>query len=146
MDIQLVQNVVSLVVFLTLSIEDIFKKEISALVLYFYLATGIILGIIQGHIWEMVIASVPGLMLLLVGFISSEKIGYGDGLSILALGVWIGIWHSAIAIALGMLLAALIALGYILVCKLKRRMIDSHTRIPFIPFLYIGLVVSVVGL
>lgn len=143
MDILLVQNVVSLIVLFALSVEDIFKKEISAIVLFIYLSVGIVMGIWKGSYIEMILSSIPGLLMLSAGFLSGEKIGYGDGLSILALGIWIGAIPSIIATILGLLQTAIMALFYLVLCKTRKVQIDPQRQIPFIPFLLIGLVVSI---
>lgn len=143
MDIPHVQNAVSLVVLFSLSVEDIFKKEISAVVLFIYLSVGIFLGILKGSCNEMILSSVPGLLVLAAGFLSGEKIGYGDGLSILALGIWIGVIPSIVATILGLLLTAIMGLFYLAFCKVRKLKIDFQKHIPFIPFLLIGMVVSI---
>ena len=143
MDIPHVQNAVSLVVLFSLSVEDIFRKEISALVLFIYLSVGIVLGIWKGSCNEMILSSVPGLLFLAVGFLSGEKIGYGDGLSILALGIWVGVIPSIVATILGLLQTAIVSLFYLMFCKVRKVHIDFRKQIPFIPFLLVGLVVSI---
>ncbi|MBQ7954723.1 MAG: hypothetical protein IJ282_03150 [Lachnospiraceae bacterium] len=75
-------------------------------------------------------AMLPGVIMVFVGFVSGEKVGYGDGMILMVLGLMEGgkmcVWDMGV----GVLMAAVLGMG-LLVFKKAR----SDARIPFVPFL-----------
>lgn len=79
----------------------------------------------------------PGIMFLLISWTTNEKIGYGDGMMILIIGL---IMHSQLcitAVAIGLVISSMFSVIMIFTKKMNLR-----TRIPFIPFLTIGVGIS----
>ena len=109
------------------TITDIRKKEIpvavvalSGLALLFYVIFG---GKKQ---WMDILYSLmPGMLLLMLSYCTRESIGYGDGLVVLVIGICMGMGICIAAICA----AALLAL----------RKAGGKSRIPFVPFLSVGL-------
>ena len=90
---------------------------------------------------EILYSLLPGACLLFLGLCTKESIGYGDGLAAMAVGMWIGWKGCIIAMISGFLLSSICALA-LLICKKVR----GKSRIPFLPFLAVGLgVFYVVG-
>lgn len=143
MDIHRAQSVVSIAVLLIFSLQDIRKREISGYLVIIYGLIGIIIGLFKIPVMELLLSAVPGAFLLILGRITDEGIGYGDGLVILALGIWVGLYLSLVALIVGILLLGIVSLGYILMMKIKREKVFLQTKMPFMPFLLSGLVVSI---
>ena len=120
MDIHRAQSVVSIAVLLIFSLQDIRKREISGYLVIIYGLIGIIIGLFKIPVIELLLSAVPGAFLLILGRITDEGIGYGDGLVILALGIWVGLYLSLVALIVGILLLGIVSLGYILMMKIKR--------------------------
>ena len=88
-----------------------------------------------------IVVALSGGCLLFLGLCTKESIGYGDGLAAMAVGMWIGWKGCIIAMISGFLLSSICALA-LLICKKVR----GKSRIPFLPFLAVGLgVFYVVG-
>lgn len=82
---------------------------------------------------ELAAGLVPGVLVLLLAYVTKESIGTGDGLMLCVLGMFCG-WRQCLAV-LGMALVLSSALAIILlVCKRAGR----KTEIPFLPGLFGG--------
>ena len=79
-----------------------------------------------------------GLVFLIISKISSEALGYGDSLLILALGVHLGFWKIMIMTFIAFFVAALVAILAIIIKKKGRK-----TSIPFGPFIALSYVIVV---
>ena len=75
----------------------------------------------------------PGMGMLLVAFLTGEKVGYGDGLFLCALGLLTGVGVCLTDMMLGLLLGS--GAGLILLVLKKGTV---RTQIPFVPFLLAG--------
>lgn len=117
------------------TINDLRKKEILLLPTIFYGIFGcfILLSEKPTSFFRSLFCFLPGLFLLAVGKASNGKVGYGDGILILVLGVWTGFLECLLTLTTGLLLAsAWAAASLILKIHIKK------DTIPFIPFLLIG--------
>ncbi len=76
---------------------------------------------------------VPGLFVLFLGRLTAQSIGYGDGWTVLACGLWAGGAAAAGTLFLGLVLAGLFGAGLLLM-----RRGSGKTKLPFIPFLAAG--------
>lgn len=89
---------------------------------------------------DVCMALLPGVSMLIVGWISKESIGYGDGILISILGLFYT-WEVLLEICfLSFLCSAGAAL--VLLVVLKKRGKDT---IPFVPFLMLGWGISIWG-
>ena len=79
---------------------------------------------------------VPGSMLLLLSLITKESIGYGDGMTVLVLGLWTGGWFAFYVFCIGTLLSGICAIVYLIRGK--------KDTIPLIPFLLVGMEVVLI--
>lgn len=79
----------------------------------------------------------PGLILLLLGKATEEKIGYGDGYVFVVIGVYIGFSRT-----LGILITAFFIIFVISMFLLMIQKINSRTGIPFIPAVFISFLIQ----
>lgn len=117
--------------------EDIRTKRISvnSLLLFGSLA---ILYLMAGNlleIEEMICRMLPGFSLLLLSMLTKESIGYGDGVSMLIVGLWTSGFCCFRMICLGIGMT-----GFVAVYKL---IMKSETEIPLIPFLLVAMEVMI---
>ena len=70
----------------------------------------------------------PGMILLLLAMLTKEKIGYGDGATVLVMGLWTGGFFCAAAALIGIFLSGVYGLCLLITGRGK-------TIIPFVPFL-----------
>lgn len=146
MDIHLAQNVVSLPTFLFLSYMDIKYKEVPLAVIMIYAGMGLVTDcILKTDISYILLSSVPGIVLLILSLVTDEMIGSGDGLTILALGIWMGLRLTLSTLFLGILFVCFFSFLTIVFNKALGKRMEPDYQIPLIPFLFSGLVVSVYG-
>ena len=69
----------------------------------------------------------PGLFLLLLAYLTSEQVGYGDGLAVLILGCFLGAGTCAAVCGTAFMLSGLFTTGKICLKK--------EEPVPFLPFL-----------
>lgn len=134
-------------VFVSLSamgIEDLKKRTVSLWKIYIF--SGIVIlalldsGVSQFADMEnlsglsMAVGALPGLLLLWMGRMSGGAIGTADGIVVLGLGIYMGIWKimSILSIAF---LGTLGVSGILLIVLNK----SKNYEIPFIPFLVAGM-------
>ena len=118
------------------TITDIRKKEIpvavvalSGLALFFYVIFG------EKKQWMDILYSLmPGMLLLMLSYCTRESIGYGDGLVVLVIGICMGMGICIAAVTAGLIISAICAAAL-----LALRKAGGKSRIPFVPFLLIGM-------
>ncbi|CVI65111.1 Type IV leader peptidase family protein [Clostridiales bacterium CHKCI001] len=76
-----------------------------------------------------VVSMTIGVVLLAIARISSQSIGYGDGIIFLILGLWIGFWDTLSLLFFSLVLSSLVS-AYLMIIRRKQR----NYKIPFIPF------------
>lgn len=127
------------------SIADIKKRKISCWSVLGMGIVGIIMLILK--IWNgsvlsvlelLLLGSLPGLVMCMLSFASHGSIGMGDGILLLLLGMYIGIYPAVLVMAWALLTAALWAIGMLVIRKKKRQ--DSF---PFVPFITVGYMIHV---
>lgn len=122
------------------SICDLRKKEISLCSCLLFAAIALALCIVkktQLHI--IALSFVPGMLLLLVSFLSKGAIGLGDGLVLLVTGWLLGPERTIRILFYGLLLSAVA--GGILVFAGR---IERREEQPFVPYLFLGSLAAVV--
>lgn len=95
-------------------------------------ATIVIIGC-REELLNYVFAIVPGMIMLLVSWITKQSVGYGDGVVLLILGIYVG-WQSILAIYMLSVLIAGIS-GIILMLFFHK---NKNYEIPFVPYLAIS--------
>ena len=82
---------------------------------------------------EILIALLPGLFCLLLGYVTRQAIGYGDGILICSLGL-IYTWQDVVQIcSIAIVFAGL--MGIVLLVVFRK---NGKYEIPFVPFLFLG--------
>lgn len=72
----------------------------------------------------------PGAALLLLGFLTEKKVGYGDGLLLVIMGILEGGKAVLFTFCIGLFLQSVPAVMLVIIKKA-----DKQTKIPFVPFL-----------
>jgi len=88
---------------------------------------------------ELIGGCLPGGIFLLISLLTREKIGSGDGLVLLALGCGFAIEEVVGIVGMALFFAAIVAIVLLVVKKASRK-----TEIPFVPFLFLGFLVTAV--
>ena len=116
-----------------LSAEDVREKKVSVYkVLVFTVLALIYRAFTNQLFWmEMIINLVPGGMMILLAILTKEGIGYGDGMTVMVLGLWTNVWFTTGVLCVAILLSGIF--GSICLVVTKRGVI------PFVPFLLVGL-------
>ncbi len=113
--------------------EDIRDKKIAINKVYFFSLLAVCYRVAAGHFTLQEIGGclLPGGILLLIAWMTGESIGYGDGISVMTLGLWTGGCFTGMTVSMGILLSGI--WGVICICRRKRE------PMPFIPFLLLGM-------
>lgn len=85
---------------------------------------------------DVCLAVLPGVFLLLIGYFSSESVGYADGWSVLLLGLLLGAGAAVCIMMAAFFLSAFYALWLIVARRADRRM-----RFAFLPHIGAGFIV-----
>lgn len=115
------------------SVEDIKRKMLDVRGLIMWAVAAFALKLMSGTgARELIISLIPGMVILFIGFISREGIGYGDGVVILICGIFCGIQRTLV----GMMIAFLIVMISGLFALALRK--PAGGSIPFVPLILIG--------
>lgn len=124
----------ALILIAWLTAQDIHEKRISLFAIVIsgsiallYLASGERLEIVS-----LCFRILPGILLLFAALLSEEKVGYGDGASVLVLGLWTNASFCLLSTGIGLFLAG----GYGVFLLLAGK---KNQQIPFMPFLLAGM-------
>lgn len=117
----------------SLAMEDIREKKISVKKVAAFAAAAVLYRSLCGELsWGKIMTSlIPGTMLLLLAFLLKESIGTGDGIAVIALGLWTSGWFAFASAASGMVLSGI----YGMFCLVRRK----RDPFPFVPFLLLGM-------
>ena len=111
---------------------DVRKRQISLVLTGVLFLAGIGWQIlVEQTSWlEWLLSLLPGAGFLTLSYISREQVGYGDGLLLLTVGIWLGFGQT-----LGLILCSVLC-GVLLM----RKKIRKQDSIPLGPFLLLGFV------
>ena len=143
MDTQLVLNAVSLLGVTALGIQDALYMKIQKWMAYTFVISGLIVSMILRSPVNIALSAVPGLILLVISIATKEKIGLGDCVTVIGLGLWTGTEVAQLSVFIGIGLSSVVSIIYMAINKIKG--LSGKKAIPFIPFLMCGLVVSIVS-
>ena len=144
---QIENNLIKGAVLLFLSICTIFdirKKEIPLILagVGMMAAVGFTIWRIRNesiYAAEILLSLLPGLFFLFTGWCTKEKVGYGDGILLLITGVMVGFNQCLAGLCISLFLSAFF--GGLLLFLHKAQ---KNSRIPFVPFLTIGMGVCII--
>lgn len=121
-------------------LRDIKKKKIPVLLLGFILFISLIyFWAMRGQeekIPGMVNGWLPGMVLLILAF-ASHQIGYGDAVAAVILGNFLGMKETLYVLFFASIICSLVG-----VMEMIRKKKEITTRIAFIPFMCIGVVIT----
>lgn len=143
-DIQLVQNVVNVMTMAYLTILDLKYKKISAIAVWIYIILGILTFLIFDNNLNRVMNLLPGIMMILLSVITDEKIGYGDGLTVMGLGIWLDSNKFSVAIMAGMLGIFIFSMIWIIYYRIIKKKNSADKKVAMIPFIFIGTLIGVI--
>ncbi len=81
----------------------------------------------------MILALLPGAICLLIGYVTRQAVGYGDGILLCALGMLYSLEEVLDICIIASLIAGIVGLVLLVVFKKK-----GSYQIPFVPFLFLG--------
>jgi len=142
-DIQLVVNVVNIICLVAFAIEDIKVLSILRIRLFSYLGFGAVAGIFLTDIMGIVLVSIPGFVLIFLSYISEEKLGLADGITVLGNSLILGSPRAYYSLIYSMMVLFIFSVICIFVYRIRHKNIDGK-RIPFIPFILIGSLLCMV--
>lgn len=127
---------VALILVAYLTKQDVESRLLSASVLVLSGILGIIyLILIRGQEFVLIGESIlPGLILCIVSLLSKEALGYGDGITVMVIGLWCGSIFVMQMLLTGFVLSGL----YAAIMCLR----GCRENIPFLPFLLTAMEVS----
>lgn len=86
------------------------------------------------------ISLVPGLSMVFISWVTAGKVGIGDGLLLIAIGMGIGFENCIYVLCVALIFSCIVS-GILLVLKKANR----NTHIPFVPFITLGMGVVMCG-
>lgn len=102
---------------------------------------GLFCWMLQGkELTELLPGMLPGLVALVLSYITQEQIGYGDGIILLIIGCCLGVKYCVWIVFAALLGCFLTSLLLIIFHKAKKK-----ARIPFVPYMCIGTIVVMIG-
>lgn len=141
MNIELLKYIVILIFLAVFTLYDIKNMQIPIIyVLLFALSViGICIADSDYNAVDIIVRVLPGVFLLLISFVTSQAVGYGDGLVMVLIGLLLDI-----NMVTSLLLTALILSSVVSVLALISKKANRQTRLPFMPFLLIAWLIVLV--
>lgn len=90
-------------------------------------------------IMDIIVGVLPGIILLFLGYVTKESIGYGDGCIFIMTGVYLGGLGNLMLLVISSVLAGIYAIVILLMRKGSRN--DSFAYVPFVLFAYVVLII-----
>lgn len=131
------ETVILLVFLVILSIEDIRWKEVHSMILYAFLASGIVVWFIKGQVsfYEFAGGIVCGMVLYIFSMAMPERLGSADGIVLASTGAFLGLTQNLALIVISTIYAGA---GSLFAVTVMRR--DRDETLPLIPFIAAGCV------
>ena len=138
-------QIAALMILLIIAIEDIKSMSISSWKIWILAALSVgsaAFEIVAGvdDIERAAVALLPGVVLIVLYYVTGKQIGLGDGMVTLCMGPAFGIERVALGITVAFFVSGLFSL--VIIAALRGRRKKSY---PFIPFIAAGMVVATVA-
>ncbi|WP_029231479.1 prepilin peptidase [Butyrivibrio sp. VCB2006] len=138
----MITRIVFMVLLLSAAFTDLKRKEIPMLLIVLQALTAVVAMvsvIVQGNMWPYGLLSlIPGVVMIVISFATRGELGVGDGLILLCMGPVYGMETTCLGLFISLLLSCLFSIGILVLGKGNRK-----TRLPFVPFLTMGMGVIV---
>ncbi len=123
-----------------LAIEDIQEKRLSLKKIILFGVCGLLYVFFKRGFHPAVFIGdlLPGMMLLILALLTKESIGYGDGLTVMVVGLWLGKMFTLYTLWLAVSASGIF--GLVNVLRKKKE------PMPFVPFLLLGAVIAAISL
>lgn len=117
--------------------EDIKKREVTLSLICIYGIFGMLLHLFLDKIaiFDILGGMAIGIILLLIGKLFHQCVGYGDGFIILVSGIYLGMNKNIELLFYSVILSGIFSL--ILLCIFRKK---KDYEIPFIPFVFLGYI------
>ena len=116
---------------------DLRRREISLLYSAAFAGIGICMSVMHGRVpAELLYSVIPGLVLMVFSVITRGGIGFGDGIVVFVMGLFLSWQETATVCGIGFMLSAT---GAGIWFAIRRRRKDT---LPFLPFLLAGYVTA----
>ncbi len=136
---------VELLLFLFLGVCALFDglyRQIPLAVVWLGMLTAVYLHIFgamgETGLFAAALSLIPGMGFFLLSFCSREKVGYGDGWTLLMIGLFLGAYRCFLILFIGLLAESMVVMVLLMLRKIHR-----NKEIPFVPFLLLGMGVAV---
>lgn len=130
--------VVGMLIFGVLSVFDIRSRRIPVcgfVIVFIYSLLSLVCFRESDLVWsDVLMSSIPGLVLIGLSVVTDGKIGLGDGILVVGIGLALGIEKCAYMLAGALIFCCLFSGGLLVFRKA-----GLHTRIPFVPFITAGM-------
>lgn len=116
--------------------EDIKENKLSVSKMLLFAITGAIYRLLISSlsVREFLESLIPGVILILLAVLTGESIGLGDGIVVSVLGLWTGVMFTTITVCVGIFFSG--------ICGFLFWILGKREFIPFVPFLLLGMEVS----
>lgn len=132
---------IEIVLFLFLAVcavFDGFSRRVPLAVVWLGILTAVCLRLNgamgETSLMEAALSLIPGAGFFLLGFLTREKVGYGDGWALLMIGLFAGARRCFLILFVGLMAESAVAIVLLAIGKIKR-----DREIPFLPFLLLGM-------
>ena len=117
------------------TVSDIKCKKIIVWSAWLFGVFGFIYGLVTSELTLLqgLMALLPGIMFLLISKITKESMGYGDGIIVLVMGIYLSIQNLIGSLVLALIFAALWSIILVVFFKKKKQ-----EEFPFVPFVLLG--------
>lgn len=126
---------------LFLSVEDIRRKKVPIWALAAALAVSPLFWLFKEEdVGTFLLGIIPGAVLILISFVSRGGIGLADAAVVIILGINTGLTAVLMTVTISFGLIALFSGGMLIAGKLRLK-----STLPYIPFAFLGYVITVIG-
>ena len=143
MDTKMVSRLILIVFLAVLSAQDIRSKKLDVRLILAGMAAGGLSGFLLARLSpaQMLLAVLPGVFLAALSRMSRGAVGMGDGLTLILIGLFVGVWEGMSIFLLALILSLIPAAVLFLRSKGAE---GGEKRIPFVPFLEAAAVITAV--
>jgi len=132
-------NLIAGVILAILAVIDYKKKKIPVWPVLLMGGGLLFIRILTGGEADGIICSLlPGILFLIIAFATKEKIGAGDGIVLLCLGMGYDLEILLVILGVSFTAAAVVSAGLLFLKRANRK-----TELPFLPFLFLGWIIGI---